>query len=502
MQTEAIRHIVIVGGGSAGWMAAAALANRIPSEFCQITLVESDAIGTVGVGESTIPHIQQFNAELGIDEQDFIRQTRATIKLGIQFNDWANLGDSYMHPFSETGHVTQGIDFHHYWLKSRTMGDNSRLDEYSLAAMAGKARRFAPPVAKKESLLSAYTYSYHIDATAYARYLRDYAEKRGVKRVEGKIIEVQQHAQSGFIETVVLENGHKIGGELFVDCSGFAGLLIDKKLQSRFIDWSHWLATDSAAVVPCERNQPLNPYTIATARDAGWQWQIPLQHRMGNGHVFSSSHMSEQTALDTLMQTIPGQPTAEPRILRFKAGRREQSWCKNCVAIGLSSGFLEPLESTSIFLIQMGILKLLEFFPSKDFPQAGIAQYNQSMSYFYDQIRNFIILHYHATSRSDTEFWNDCRTMSIPDDLQRLIRLFKQCGRVDRTQFGIWSAVCIGQGLIPEQYDARIDGVDYRQIQQYMANYRNQVQRAVNTLPPVEMFIQNVMQSAATENLA
>jgi len=493
MQANPIKNIVIVGGGTAGWMTAAALVNKLPKTRYCITLVESDAIGTVGVGESTLPHISQFNASLGINENDFIRATKATIKLGIQFKDWANIGDIYMHPFSETGHVTQGIDFHHYWLKSQTMGDTTTLDEYSVAAMAAKAKRFAPPNKNRESMLAAYNYSYHIDATAYAKYLRDYAEHKGTKRIEGKITTVNLKSDNGYIESVTLANGEKVSADLFVDCSGFSALLIDKSLQVPFIDWSHWLPTDSAVVVQSERDIDLNPYTIATARSAGWQWQIPIQHRMGNGHVYASQYMSDQAALDILMTTLPGKATTEPRVLRFKAGCRKKTWHKNCVAIGLSSGFLEPLESTSIFLTQMGILKLLDFFPDKHFHQAGIDQYNQSMSYFYDQIRNFIILHYHATNRNDSEFWNYCRTMSIPDDLSRLMTLFKECGRVDRTQFGIWSAVCIGQGLIPEQYDTRIDSLDYQQVKGFMANYCTQVQRAVDTLPPVEMFIQNVM---------
>jgi len=497
MQANPIKNIVIVGGGTAGWMTAAALVNKLPAAHYTITLIESDAIGTVGVGESTLPHISQFNVSLGINERDFIRATKATIKLGIQFKDWANLGDSYMHPFSETGHVTQGIDFHHYWLKSQSMNDTTKLDEYSVAAMAAEAKRFAPPNKNRASMLSAYTYSYHIDATAYAKFLRDYSEKKGVKRVEGKITTVNQHSHNGFIKSVTLANGEQVSADLFVDCSGFASLIIDKSLQVPFTDWSHWLPTDSAVVVQSERDIALNPYTIATARSAGWQWQIPIQHRMGNGHVYASQYMNDQAALDILMTTLPGKATTEPRILRFKAGCREKTWHKNCVAIGLSSGFLEPLESTSIFLIQMGITKLIEFFPDQHFHQAGIKQYNQTMQSFYNKIRNFIILHYHVTQRNDSDFWRYCREMSIPDDLQYLMTLFKEGGRVDRSQFGIWSAVCIGQGLRPQHYDARIDNLPYEKIKLYMENYRQQVQKAVKTLPTIDEYLKQQIQCTA-----
>lgn len=494
MKSINIKNIVIVGGGTAGWMTAAALANSLPKNVFNITLVESDSIGSIGVGESTLPHISQFNAALGIDENEFIKSTSATIKLGIQFKDWGNIGDTYMHPFSEIGHVTQGIDFHHYWLKSQVMGDKSSLDQYSVAAMAGKANRFSPPQKNKDSLLSAYNYSYHIDATAYAKYLRKYAETRKVRRIEGKIIEVTQNVHNGFVESVILESGKKLSADFFVDCSGFSALLIEKTLGVEFIDWSHWLPTDSAIVMQSERNIQLNPYTIATARSAGWQWQIPLQHRMGNGHVFSSNYMSEQEAFDILMTTLPGKPTTDARVLNFKAGCRQKLWEKNCVAIGLSSGFLEPLESTSIFLVQMGINKLLEFFPNNSFHQSGINQYNQSMSHHYRKIRNFIILHYHATRRTDSDFWCYCRDMSIPSELAHLIDLFKEGGRVDRTQFGIWPAVCIGQGLLPQDYDARVDNLSYDKIKHYMDNYRSKVKQAVNTLPSVDAYLTSIMQ--------
>ena len=495
MHSEPIKNIVIVGGGTAGWMTGAALANKLPKNAYNICLIESDAIGTVGVGESTLPHIKQFNESLGIDEREFIQATNATIKLGIQFQNWGKINDEYMHPFSEIGHVTQGIDFHHYWLKSKAMGENISLDDYSVVAMAAKAKRFAPPNQNKQSMLSSYAYSYHIDATAYAAYLRQYAEKKAVKRIEGKVTDIIKADDDGFIDSVILDNGEKVAADLFIDCSGFSALLIEKSLNIPFTDWSHWLPTDSAVVVQSERDIDLNPYTIATARSAGWQWQIPLQHRMGNGHVYSRSYVSDEDAFDTLMSSLPGKAITEPRILRFKAGCREKAWHKNCVAIGLSSGFLEPLESTSIFLIQIAITKLIEFFPNKDFHQAAITQYNQTMSHHYIQIRNFIILHYHATQRNDSDFWHYCREMSIPDELQHLLSLFKEGGRVDRTQFGIWPAVCIGQGVIPEQYDARIDNLPYDKIQQYMNNYRMQVQHAVNTLPSIDNYLLQVMKS-------
>ena len=492
MTTSKIEHIVIVGGGTAGWMTAAAMANRLPQSLCRITLIESDVIGTVGVGESTIPHIRQFNETLGIDEAAFVKKTHATLKLGIKFNDWGKIGDSYFHPFGEHGEITQGIDFHQYWLKARSLGESHGLEQYSLAAMAAFAGKFPLSTQHKPTVFADYTYSYHIDASAYAAFLRDYAVQRGVKRVEGKVVTVEQHAND-FIKSVTLENGECISADLFIDCSGFRALLIDKTLKTPYLDWSHWLPTDSAVAVPCERTAKLQPYTQATARVSGWQWQIPLQHRIGNGHVFTSAFTSEQQATDILLNSLPGKALAEPKILRFKAGRRQYTWQKNCVAIGLSSGFLEPLESTSIYLIQLGVSKLLELFPDKHFRQAEIDEYNHSIAQQYELIRNFIILHFHVTTRNDSPFWDYCRNMEIPDELQHLLSLFAESGRTDIGQFGVWPAVCIGQNIIPKHYDSRLDNMSDEQINGLMTSHRQKVQAMLNTFPHADDYIAEVL---------
>ncbi|MCF2949561.1 tryptophan 7-halogenase [Paraglaciecola aquimarina] len=490
MQSANIENIVIVGGGTAGWMVAAAMANRLPKRLCNITLIESDAIGTVGVGESTIPHIRQFNQTLGIDEATFLKETHATVKLGIQFNDWGAIGESYFHPFGEHGQITQGIDFHQYWLKARALGENHPIEDYSIAATAALARKFPLSTQDKQTKFADYTYSYHIDATAYARFLRQYSQTRGVSRVEGKVASVKQH-NNQFIQSVTLESGEEIAGDLFIDCTGFRALLIEKVLDVPFIDWSHWLPTDTAVAVQCDldRTNTTKPYTQATARASGWQWQIPLQHRIGNGHVFTSAYTKQQDAMDVLMNSLPGKAIAEPKVLRFKAGRRQESWQKNCVAIGLSSGFLEPLESTSIYLIQQGISKLLELFPDKQCNQTVINEYNQCLGQSYELIRNFIILHYHATKRHDSDFWLYCQNMSIPEELERLISLFSESGRADLGQFGVWPAVCIGQNIMPKYYDTRLDNMTEATLKQFMAGHRRNIQDMVASFPNATDYI-------------
>ncbi|MGQ8366208.1 tryptophan halogenase family protein [Glaciecola sp. 1036] len=488
MQAQPIKEILVVGGGTAGWMTAAALANRLPSHFCKVTLVESEAIGTVGVGESTIPHIRQFNETLGIDEATFMKETSATVKLGIRFDNWGNINQQYFHPFGEYGEITKGIDFHQYWLKERAAGSDMSINAYSIAASSGLANKFPLSTHQKTTKFSDYNYSYHIDAGKYALFLRKYAENKGVKRVEGKVVKVDKH-ENGFLKSVTLEDGTHLQADFFVDCSGFRGLLIDQQMQSQFIHWNKWLLTNSAVAVPSERNDQLNPYTIASAQSAGWRWQIPLQHRMGNGYAYSNAHIDDQTAIDTLMQALPGKALAEPRIIRYQPGRREASWVKNCLAVGLSSGFLEPLESTSIYLIQLGITKFLELLPSRDCPQANINEYNKLIARSYEVIRNFIILHFHVTQRDDTEFWRYCRHMAIPDELQNRLELFAESGRIDISQFGVWPAVCIGQNLIPKYYDSRLDTFGDEYIQQYLQQTRKKISEAVAQMPSADEFI-------------
>lgn len=493
MQSDKINNIVIVGGGTAGWMTAAALVNIFENSDCKIQLIESEQIGTVGVGEATIPHLRHFNEMLGIDENEFIRKTQATYKLGIEFIDWGRIGDAYIHPFGKYGHDINDTAFHHFWLKLRRSGDNTRMDDYSLPVIAAKLNRFDYPDTNHRSIFSTYSYAFHIDASLYARYLREYSEKKGVKRIEGTIIDVIQHdldaSRKGFIKEVVLESGVNVSGDLFIDCSGFRGLLIEQTLKTGYQDWSHWLPCDRAVAVPCESAGELLPYTTSTARKAGWQWRIPLQHRTGNGHVYCSHFMGEDEAAAVLLKNLDGKQQTEPHFLRFKTGQRNLSWNKNCVAIGLSGGFLEPLESTSIYLIQIAITKLLEFFPDKVFDPVITREFNRAIALEFERIRDFLILHYHATERDDSGFWNYCRTMAIPESLAEKMKLFRQCGYVVPYEKGLflepsWVAVYIGQRIIPADYDIRADNYSHDELTAYFADMRRQMNFAAQAMTP------------------
>ncbi|MDP9013320.1 MAG: tryptophan 7-halogenase [Pseudomonadota bacterium] len=456
-----IRSIVIVGGGSAGWMTAAALANSLETG-CRITLIESDEIDTIGVGEATIPPIRQFNQTLGLDENEFVRRTQGTFKLGIQFVDWAKLGHRYFHPFGGYGRPFDMVQMHQHWLKAHARGEASSLDDYSMAWAAAGAGRFAPPLADQRTVLSSYEYAYHFDAGLYAALLRDYAQARRVNRLEGKIDSVQQNGVTGFVESVRTADGRTITGDLFIDCSGFRGLLIEGALKTGYENWTHWLPCDRAMAVPCESTDDLTPHTRSTARCAGWQWRIPLQHRIGNGYVYSSQYLNDDEAAATLLANLDGKPLADPRPLRFTTGRRKLFWNKNVVAIGLSSGFLEPLESTSLHLIQAGISKLLAFFPDRNFDALGIAEFNRIAITEFERIRDFIVLHYHLTERDDGALWRYCAHMAIPATLEYRIEHFRRYGRLvarDMDLFGpaSWLAVHIGQLNRPEHLDPLLE---------------------------------------------
>lgn len=458
-----IRRIIIVGGGTAGWMTAAALSNAL-QQGCDISLIESEEIGTVGVGEATIPPIKVFNQSLGIDENDFVKFTQGSFKLGIEFVNWGKLNHRYFHPFGSYGRQFDVVNFHHYWQDAYQKGEVSSLENYCMAWAAAKTGRFAPPSSDPRNVLSTYEYAYHFDAGLYAKFLRQYSEQRKVKRIEGKVVEVKQATDSGFVQSVTLENGASYEADLFIDCSGFRGLLIEGALKTGYEDWSHWLPCDSAWAVPCATKE-FTPYTRSTAHTAGWQWRIPLQHRTGNGHVYSSQYMDDAEACDLLLKNLDSPALADPRQLRFKTGRRKQFWNKNVVAIGLSSGFLEPLESTSIHLIQAGIAKLLALFPDRDFDPMVTEEYNRIAVHEIENIRDFLILHYRLTERDDSEMWRYCANMMIPDSLNYKIEHFKRYGRLirdDKDLFGnaSWLAVHVGQFNLPQQNDPLMN---YRQ---------------------------------------
>jgi tryptophan halogenase len=493
MSDQRIRQVVIVGGGTAGWMAAATLSKTLGPDVT-IRLVESDEIATVGVGEATIPQIKLFNGVLGLDEDEFVRETQGTFKLGIEFVDWGKLGDRYLHAFGPVGRDLGLIPFHQYWLRHRQAGGETSLWDYCLNDIAAHAGRFGRLATVGDTKLPGLAYAFHFDAALYARYLRRYAEQRGVIRTEGKIREVTLREPDGFVESVVLENGEAIGGDLFIDCSGFRGLLIEGALKTGYDDWSHWLPCDRALAVPCARTEPLTPYTRATARAAGWQWRIPLQHRTGNGMVYCSRHMSDDEAAKVLMESLDGEALADPRPLKFITGRRKKFWNRNVVALGLSSGFMEPLESTSIHLIQSGLSRLLSLFPDKRFNPADIDEYNRQAGLEFERIRDFIVLHYKATTRTDTPFWRDCAAMEIPDTLARKIDIFRNAGRLYREDEDLfaevsWLQVLLGQGIEPATHHPLADNLTGEQLTGFLSDLRQLLVGAARALPAHAEFI-------------
>src|SRR6187551_222020 len=395
MSDNRIEKIVIVGGGTSGWMTAAALAKVLKNDYCQVRLIESEEIGTVGVGEATIPQIQLFNKLLDLDEDEFVRKTQGTFKLGIQFVNWTHIGHKYIHAFGDVGKDMEAIQFYHYWLKMSQLGKAEELGHYTISGVASDNGKFMRPFDAGNSPLSNIAYAFHFDAGLYARFLREYSEARGVVRTEGKVVNTILRADDGFIEAVHLESGERVEADFFIDCSGFRGLLIEQALKTGYEDWSHWLPCDRAWAVPCESVGDPIPYTRSTAHAAGWQWRIPLQHRTGNGHVFSSKFMSEDEARSILLGNLDGKPLAEPRLLKFVTGKRKKFWNKNCLAVGLASGFMEPLESTSIHLVQSTIARLMSFFPNKNFDKEDIDEFNRQADFEVEKIRDFLILHYH-----------------------------------------------------------------------------------------------------------
>lgn len=496
-----IKRLVIVGGGTAGWMAAATFARYLKNNACEVVLVESEEIGTVGVGEATIPQILVFNKTLNIDEDDFIRKTNATFKLGIEFVNWGQKGDSYTHAFGNVGRDMESLPFYQYWLKLNKQGRSADIGDYCMNTLAGKQNKFMRSIDAGNSPLSNIAYAFHFDAGLYAKYLKDYSEKLGVKRIEGKIVDVSLMEPTGHIRAVTLANGEEVAGDLFIDCSGFQGLLIAKALGVGYEDWSHWLPCDSAWAVPSQKLDPLPSYTRATAHTAGWQWRIPLQHRTGNGHVFSSKFMAAEDAKQILLNNIQGEILAEPRLLRFVTGRREKFWHKNCIAIGLASGFMEPLESTSIHLVQSALARIMAMFPQKSFNQDEIDLYNEQVGFEYEKIRDFLILHYKVTERDDSDFWNYCRKMEIPTSLQQKINVFKANGHVSRYNNELfneisWVEVMLGQRMVTESYHPLVDVITEEEFDRRMAQVKRVIDTAVEYMPSHAEFIEKNCKSA------
>jgi tryptophan halogenase len=495
-----MRNVIILGGGTAGWISAAVLARVFGAAgYANITLVESETIGTIGVGEATIPAAKSFNTMLGIDEDDFIRKTRATFKLGIEFINWSKLGSRYFHPFGEFGHPILGIPFHHFWLRQRLErkdgdGRPSALENFNLQAVAARMGRFARPNGQPNSPLGNIAYAYHLDAILYAAYLRDYAQARGVRRIEGSVAHVEQDPLSGHVVQLHLEDGRKVAGDLFIDCSGFRGVLIEQALKTGYEDWRHWLPCDSAIAAPTPSTSPPTPFTRSTARDAGWQWRIPLQHRVGNGLVYCSSFLERDAAHAAFLTYLDAPPSAEPRDLRFVTGRRRKFWNKNVVSIGLAAGFMEPLESTSIHLAQSGIARLVQLFPVSTIDPVLVDHYNRATAVEYERIRDFLILHYKATERNDTPFWDHVRGMSVPESLTHRWELYERTGRILRDSDELfsessWLAVFEGQGVKASAYDPVADTKSPEDIAVLLNQIEGVVTRCANSMVTHENFI-------------
>lgn len=468
-------------------MAAAALSQQLRG-ILDITLIESDEIGTVGVGESSIPPMRVFHKLLRIDEQEFMRSTEATFKLGILFDNWGKPGDRYIHSFGRNGKSTWLCEFHHFWLRGLDQGINSELGDYCLELQAAKARKFAT------SPQSEINFAYHLDATVYAKFLRKFAEGHGVKRVEGKIKQVRQNPDSGFIESLMLDSGQSIEGDFFIDCTGFRGLLIEQTLHTGYEDWSHWLTCDSAVAVQTESIGPPVPYTCAIAHEAGWRWRIPLQHRVGNGLVYCSRYMSDEEATSKLLRDVEGKTLIQPRVIKFRTGRRRKVWNKNCVALGLASGFLEPLESTSIHLIMTGITRLMQLFPFNGVTQSFVDQYNNESRVELEKVRDFIVLHYKATQRDDSPFWRYCANMDIPESLAHRIQMFRESAhawQVEGELFRVdsWTQVMLGQGIKPEHYHHVTKAMSDQDLSQFLNGLKASISQAVARLPGHQEFI-------------
>jgi tryptophan halogenase len=494
--------VVILGGGTAGWMAAAGLVSFLPRGSYRLRLIESEEIGTVGVGEATLPQMKNFNDAIGIDEADMMRATNATFKLGIQFVDWGFNGSRYIHPFGMHGPAGEGHAFRHRWLRALRHGLETDIQDFSLAIVAAEENRFDFPDRGKNTLKSTFDYAYHFDASLYAAYLRQLAESRGVARTEGKVQTVERNPETGNVDALVMETGERIAGDFFIDCSGFRSLLLGNTLGIGWEDWSKWLPCDRAWAVPSERASDFTPYTRSTAMEAGWRWRIPLQHRTGNGYVFSSNFIDEQHAADSLLRELDSAAAGEPRLLKFRAGRREVNWEANCVALGLASGFLEPLESTSIYLIQVAIMHLVPLFPARKIDPRLRREFNRKIDIEYERIRDFLILHYHLGNRDDAEIWRYCRTMAVPESLERKIALFRHSGIIEEYKDGLftppsWISVLLGQGLTPDHYHPAADGQPEGALISDLEMLRTDIRDRAEEMPGHERFVARYCEAEA-----
>lgn len=492
--SEPVRSILVVGGGTAGWMACAAL-QRTLGPHATVSLVESEEIGIVGVGEATVPPIRDFNALIGLDEAEFMRETRATLKVAIVFENWGRIGARYLHPFGAFGAGPTLGDFQQTWLTLRDRGLAGPMGDYSICWRAAEAGKVGVRNPDPRSPLNSLFTAYHFDAGLYAKYLRKICEGRGVRRIEGKVVEALQRPNDGFVSGVRLADGQVLEADLFIDCTGFRGLLIEGALKAGYEDWSHWLPMDRAVAAPCEKTGPARPFTTSTAHEAGWQWRIGLQHRTGNGHVYCSAFLDDDRARETLLAHLDGAPLAEPRLLRFVTGRRRKLWDRNVVALGLSSGFIEPLESTSIHLVQAGIFRLLQHFPDKDFSATNIATYNLRLGREIEQIRDFVILHYHANQRDDSPFWRQAAAMAIPDTLAERVEAFRdrgllyQVGADEYFSQSSWLAVMYGQGVVPRGPNPLYAYSDLERSAAGLSRLAETQRRAVEALPAHEDFL-------------
>lgn len=486
MKANKVQKVVIAGGGTAGWMAAAAI-SKLLGKNLDITLVESDEIATIGVGEATIPTLQYFHQLLNINEAEFLKETNGTFKLGINFENWRDVGENYLHAFGVTGKDCWAAGFQHFWTKGRSQGLASEYGDYCLEKVTASSEKFA------QLPNNGMNYAYHIDATRYGQYLRKMSEKHGAKRVEGKISQVNLDDHTGFITSLTLESGKIIEGDLFLDCTGQRALLIEGALHTGYEDWSHWLPCDSAIAVQTESVESPKPYTRSIAHDFGWQWRIPLQNRVGNGMVFCSKYVSDEKALAVLEANLVGKKLTEPRVIKYRTGTRRKHWNKNCIAVGLSSGFLEPLESTSIHLIQQSIVRLLRMFPQDGVTQSDVDEFNLQTKFDTATTRDFIILHYSVTNRKNSPFWRHCRKMPIPEALAHRINLFKQTGRVFRKNNELfddsWMQVMIGQGLTPESYHPIVDNMSDDELKRFLDHIKSNIDGTVKQLPPHHEFI-------------